>query len=108
MANGPRMDDQGTNRTGGGLIRLLRLITLMLVGAYLGRWALSEIFVSGDDYEFELTNWLVGEICGALCGLSTELLLRRQNPLSPRFNLKELLVAMALFALMLCAFTIRW
>ncbi len=61
-----------------------------------------------DSYYNELLNRLAGRICGALFGLSAELLLRRQKPLSLRFSLKELLVATALIALVLGTLAIMW
>ncbi|HEX2476898.1 MAG TPA: hypothetical protein VHK01_19250 [Lacipirellulaceae bacterium] len=80
------------------MVRLFRLITLTIYGAYLGRAVFAMIFETRDGYSYELEWKLRGTIVGALCGVAFELLIRRNQPLQARFSMSEMLVAMTILA----------
>jgi hypothetical protein len=104
------MDDQGAARARGGSIgtmRTVRLILLMLAGAFVGN-----IFSVGPGSRLDAAeNQLTATVFGALIGLTIELLCRPKGPKDKapwRFGIREMLFATAVAAVGLWIIVFLW
>ena len=100
------MDDQRTNRKGGGSIvrasiKLLRLVVLMYAGAFVGFYAYVVVVNLSDDITVRSETGFIGVICGALSGLAFEWWLRSDGLQSIRISMRSLLLAIATSAALL-------
>jgi hypothetical protein len=74
----------------------------------MGRVVFAILFATRDGYGIERVWQLRGAFVGALGGVAIELLIRRNQPLQPRFTVIEMLAAMTILALVVGMSCIRY
>jgi hypothetical protein len=106
------MDDQRTDREGGGGLKpTIRMVLLMALGAFIGATITPRIVGSSAEIEWRAQARILAVILGALVGLGTECLIRpptETKAIKPKFSIRDLLILITIAAIGCWILTTLW